>query len=252
MTTLSADLVAGATTASFTDVTKLFKYVMQLLLIDDEYIAYDPITGVLNRGQNGTTDALHSAGANVDLQVNEALLVNAINSLEDVQSGVLLQAAVADFGNNPQGVTLQWRTDAKALFVWATTIYKELAFKSDVGLKAKVITGTRGMTAATGSVSYTGAGFPPKAIIALAIIDNTVSLCIGLSDSNRTASCILCSGTSANWDYNNGALLYIATLFGATLQLASVSSYNTDGFTLSWTKIGSPTGTAQLIFLCLG
>lgn len=116
-------------------------------------------------------------------------------------------------------------------------------------LASKVIVATRDMTAASGDVSYTGVGFKPSCIIALVNIDanQNASLGIGVCDSSRTDNTV---------GQYNGGYLYQGSAFitvestGAQAQIAVVKSFDIDGFTLTWTKQNSPTGTAKIIFLC--
>ncbi len=114
---------------------------------------------------------------------------------------------------------------------------------------SKVISATRDMTAASGDVAYTGTGFTPTSIDAIAVINTSASLSKGFSDSSKTSECMLCAGTSTTW-YFNASLIYIGTTVTTETQIAGVKSYDSNGFTLTWTKTGSPTGTATLLFLC--
>jgi len=116
-------------------------------------------------------------------------------------------------------------------------------------LSSKVITATRDMTAAGAptDVAYTGVGFTPTSIICLVTIDGTFSLAIGVADSAK-AAWTLCNA-SATAFYLNNYFAYISSVAN-NAQGARVKSYDADGFTITWWKIGSPTGTAKLTFLC--
>lgn len=120
-------------------------------------------------------------------------------------------------------------------------------------LNAKVITATRDMTAASGSVAYTGVGFTPKIIMAF-----------GCQTSGLNVSEIhwgMCSSSSANFGMstqNTGdgvgstaKFIYIQESAGLD-QSAVLASFDVDGFTLTWTKTGTPTGTNTFGLLCLG
>ena len=121
-------------------------------------------------------------------------------------------------------------------------------------LSSKVITGTRDLAAATGDVAYTGVGFQPTAVIALSYKASVQWQCgsWGLSDSVKACGCLL---LYAYRNIDGGAYLIgqsaTSALPGTTGQTAIVKSYDADGFTLTWTKNGVPTGTAVLYFLCL-
>ena len=114
-------------------------------------------------------------------------------------------------------------------------------------LKSKIITASRDMTAASGNVAYTGVGFTPTAIIAFGVINSSLSFYIGAADSAAAGQTVQQYG--ANTLYNDPFLLELATSAGVS-QTAVVSTYDADGFTLTWTKGGSPAGTGSLIFLC--
>lgn len=115
-------------------------------------------------------------------------------------------------------------------------------------LSSKIITATRAMTAASGDVSYTGVGFKPSVIIALAT-ENAGGSSIGFSDSALTVIGQVLEKTVGSFGLSVLYLIYVEV--SAANQKAIVKSYDADGFTLTWTKTGSPTGTATLYFLCL-
>ena len=113
--------------------------------------------------------------------------------------------------------------------------------------RSKAITATRDMTAASGNVSYTGVGFKPTAVFCFAVVGKPTSW--GFSDSALTSEGILQSDTADTYS----ATAHLARLYtsAGVEQKATVASLDADGFTLTWTKVGLPTGTADLSFLCL-
>lgn len=115
-------------------------------------------------------------------------------------------------------------------------------------LGAKVATFTRDMTAASGNVSYTGFGFAPQSLICLAFVSATLFASWAFHSLGGDV------GFYHNWNhllYATGALINIDVgAAGNEVQSAVVNSIDSDGFTLTWTKIGSPTGT--IIFYVLG
>lgn len=113
-------------------------------------------------------------------------------------------------------------------------------------LASKIKLATRDMTAAGGDVSYTGIGFKPTAILAMGVINSTTVMSLGYIDSagNDNGISILSN------QYQNNSQFLLFYIDGSNYQFAVVKSYDADGFTLTWTKAGSPTGTVNLIFLC--
>jgi hypothetical protein len=119
-------------------------------------------------------------------------------------------------------------------------------------MRAKNITISRALNAASGNVSYTGVGFTPSAIVFFHDQFNTGIFGMGLADS---------TGITSFSTYNNlpsalhsGTLLLQSTMSpgGANSQSGALLSYDADGFTLVWTKTGSPPAeTATIFALCL-
>jgi hypothetical protein len=116
----------------------------------------------------------------------------------------------------------------------------------DRALQTKLISTTRDMTAASGNVSYTGAGFTPTAAWVVSAIAFGVE-CVGHADSARSAG-VRYSLPGANTNYPSGVFFTLETASG-NLQSATIASYDSDGLTLTWTKTASPTGTASIYFL---
>lgn len=117
----------------------------------------------------------------------------------------------------------------------------------------KAITTTRDISTASGNQGVTGVGFVPRAV---ALFFGNA----GASDAH--ASVGVDDGTSAYALYNNaggsaGAFridtshsLVYNTSEGVTSYTGKITSLDADGFTIAWTKTGSPTGTMTITALC--
>lgn len=120
-------------------------------------------------------------------------------------------------------------------------------------LSSKIISITRDMTVASGNVSYTGVGFTPTALVAITgftAAGGTV-FAVGMADSAKT--CVNLDKDSTNYVADpaaNGSNILTIVPSGGNYVIASVNSYDADGFTLAWTKSGSPTGTIYINILC--
>ena len=116
-------------------------------------------------------------------------------------------------------------------------------------LKSKIIVATRDLSAAGAptDVAYTGVGFVPTSIVALYGIDGGVLIGMGMSDSAKAGNNVDRDNAEAT-HANNYLICAITT--GSNNQLAIVKTYDADGFTLTWTKSGTPTGTINMYFLC--
>ncbi len=129
----------------------------------------------------------------------------------------------------------------------AETKLKTQALDVSTRLQSKIVSVTRDLTVASGDVGITGVGFTPTAIIAISCIQSALQFGVGMVDSSRTSRELFSYG--ADLIYNDTAFVQIASSAGNTQQ-ATLKSYDSDGFTLTWTKAGSPTGTGQIMFLC--
>jgi hypothetical protein len=114
--------------------------------------------------------------------------------------------------------------------------------------RTKIIVATFDLTTSTGDVAYTGAGFRPTGIVALATVDagaNTVN--IGVVDSAGTDGKV---GRLANGNEYYASSLFDIETVSNNYHTAAFKQFDADGFTITWTKTNSPSGTARLVFLC--
>ena len=114
---------------------------------------------------------------------------------------------------------------------------------------AKVVSFTRDLTLASGNQAVAGVGFKPSSIIFTGAINGSANEIHGLAELN---------GTAGGHYYGNGITSWYASPYPITFypaagsyQIAQMSSFDADGFTLSWTKTGAPTGTGTIYALCL-
>ena len=240
-----------------------------------EWINYTSINGSnelvgVTRGCEGYSAHTHLQGATVAFVMSASHLndvVNAVKKVYNETSDTLLKASSAEITTGTEDakiVTPKGLKDAgivahtKAAGSDITTGTDDAKYATskalanadlNTRLKSKVITSTRDLTAATADISYTGVGFEPTSIIAICNIDgSTNSVSFGFADSGKSSSEI--EKDSNTYWYKNDILLRASTSVGSSFQNATIKSYDSDGFTISWIKAGSPTGTANLIFLC--
>lgn len=118
-------------------------------------------------------------------------------------------------------------------------------------LQSKNINLTRSMTAVTGSVAYTGVGFKPSALVMLANIANTTSLAFAIVDSGTNVQGETFYGNNLTTT-NSFLTVFEADGTATKIQQAALASFDSDGFTLSWTKTGTPAAaTITIAVLCL-
>lgn len=119
---------------------------------------------------------------------------------------------------------------------------------ADTGGLTKKLTITRDLSLATGSVAYTGVGFKPRSLEIVGVIDSAPNGSWGQADVSLAGSSatVMSGGTLYNW----ATQPFSMAISGVDYHTATITSYDTDGFTLSWTKTGTPTGVATFHVLC--
>ena len=122
-------------------------------------------------------------------------------------------------------------------------------------LKAKVGSFTRVMDAADGNVSYTGVGFQPKAMWFWCTENVQEYWSVGWSDAEATGGSNVCSyhnHVAETMTYNQGGRYTLSLRTGTGSFYGQIMSFDTDGFTVSWSMGGTETGTAQVGWLAIG
>jgi len=119
--------------------------------------------------------------------------------------------------------------------------------------KSKVLSFTRDCAAISGDVSYAGFGFKPNRLIVTIskASGHTVSTGgTGFTDSSKAGMCTYTLDAASNPVASDTSNFIHIEYWSGTgcYQTAVVKSYDTDGFTLTWTKVSTPTGIATLIF----
>jgi len=116
---------------------------------------------------------------------------------------------------------------------------------------------TRDMTAvgAPTDVSYTGYGFKPSLLIFFVGLDNTYAMSVGIGTPALTEFCVVTNRQNAGAgiiEPINGYCIMIYQGAAVSYQAASLKTLDADGFTLTWSKLGTPAaGTAQIYVVAI-
>lgn len=109
---------------------------------------------------------------------------------------------------------------------------------------------TRDMTLATGTQAITGLGFKPSAVVFFVNQDGaTGKMSMGFDDGT-TVNCTLDAHNFVTdaWSHLTSVSIS-ANTNASTGYNGKVNSFDSDGFTISWTKVNSPTGTLNIQFM---
>jgi hypothetical protein len=114
------------------------------------------------------------------------------------------------------------------------------------GLTSDMVTTTYDVSTASGTQDITGFGFNPTCCTITGVIGANKGMSIGWCDSSATQSVVMDYHlvTADAFDGETGIAVKIRGNSGN--HAAAVVSYITDGIRLTWTKTGSPTGTAKI------
>jgi hypothetical protein len=106
------------------------------------------------------------------------------------------------------------------------------------------------MTTASGTQTVSGVGFTPKACVFFAVCHGTTNMSMGVDDgaTHATQEDINPASTGC---YGSALLnTSIYAFVAADKQYTGyVSAFNSDGFVITWTKTGLPTGTLTVCYL---
>lgn len=118
-------------------------------------------------------------------------------------------------------------------------------------ISMKVGNFTRDLSTASGSQAVTGVGFTPKVVFFLSSRNSGGWGSVGVDDGTGRGAVEWNGGYDANAPcFSQTAQFVRQTL--ANYQSFTVASMDSDGFTLSFTKTGTPTGTLQAVYLAIG
>lgn len=238
-----------------------------------EWVTYTSIDGSnelqgVTRGAEGFGAKTHSNGAVIAFPLSEShinTLATALSIGGVATTGVTTTLDEDDMAtNSATALATQQSIKAyvdgkKATGAEVTTGTEDAKYTTpkaiaDAGvntrLKSKTGTFTRDAAGTTANVAYTGVGFVPTSIVFTAVVSGAVLQSVGFADSAKGGKVI-----ARAFDGNNYANLYtdaciaIAQATGSNDQWAKVATYDADGFTLTWTKVNSPTGTITVDYI---
>lgn len=249
-----------------------------------EWVKYTAVSGStltgLTRAIGGSTDQEHAVGSVVEFVPDISVFQAIIDAITVANNDVFLDedamgsdsatkgatqqsikayadGKIAKPGSEAQGDVLYYNgtmwtrlgagTNGQYLQTQGAGANPQWATIASTALSSKVITATRDLTAATGNVAYTGVGFTPTSIMAIAYVEAGVTSSTGFADSAKAGGAI---GPYTSFAMTGGNYLIYALTSAGVNQTAVVDSYDADGFTLTWTKTGSPTGTLNIKFIC--
>jgi len=106
---------------------------------------------------------------------------------------------------------------------------------------------TRAMADVSGDVAYTGYGFKPSVLIITSCLGDALSW--AQIDINLDERCVYKKADTKTFYSGNYSVMIM--LSATSAQEAIIKSLDSDGFTLTWAKAGTPAGTGNFTVLAL-
>lgn len=119
-----------------------------------------------------------------------------------------------------------------------------VAGQTITALSIKVSTITRDIAGNTEDVAYTGVGFLPKAVVFLVSNLQAGSLSFGASSGTAHIAASAIWGGAINSTVTNQCICLGSSTTG---NFGVIKSFDADGFTITWTKNGSPSNASHTI-----
>lgn len=102
----------------------------------------------------------------------------------------------------------------------------------------------------TGNQSITGVGFRPRSLIVMGGVNGAAGRASwGMAGGGGSGVMRWNNGITADSFFTATSILISIIADGSNFSQASLVSFDDDGFTINWTKTGSPTGAATFIFM---
>lgn len=139
-----------------------------------------------------------------------------------------------------------YATDADALYVGDSGNVQLSPLRAVAG------SFTHDISTASGNQSISGIGFKPRCLVDINCTggaSNAQASWAG-SDDGVTAQCIEVA-TSGYVPQVGMSMICRTAVSGGNFSRGLVTSFDANGFTIAWTKVGTPTGTATVRFLAL-
>lgn len=111
----------------------------------------------------------------------------------------------------------------------------------------KVGSFTRAMTVASGAVAYTGVGFTPRAVHFVMSLASGANVWSSGYDDGTTKGCTYQSATPTVFASTTASLVWDEA--GGNSQSGVISAFGADGFTVTWTKTGTPGSTGTINYI---
>jgi hypothetical protein len=114
----------------------------------------------------------------------------------------------------------------------------------------KIGTFTRDVATASGDQAVTGVGFQPRVVIFLTL-NGAGEMSVGFDSGSAAVSLVDYHNVTPNSYVAGTSKSLVLYASASNTYWGNISSMDSDGFTIAWTKGGTITGTASIIYLAI-
>lgn len=227
----------AAIAANITTVAGVAAYLASIAAMAADIAAVGAVTTEIANVEDDLT--------NIDLVAADLTNIDAaVADLVSLAAKMNLDGSNLAIGSDADGDMYYRASNVLARLAKGTANYK--LFMNAAGTNPEWASGihigtfTRAMdaTGAPTDVSYTGLPFKPSALIIFSSLGNA-SLSAGIADSSHSYVQSVYGGATTYYDPNDSNCIWIIEQSGKE-QKASLKTFDSNGFTLTWTKVGSP------------
>jgi hypothetical protein len=134
---------------------------------------------------------------------------------------------------------------------WVTLFTLDQTNDGATALTTKIGSFTRDTTTASGTQAVTGVGFKPRLILFHYAQNVSNEMGVG-SDNGTDKQNLRYDPSEVAWRLNTSFSIFDSQNVGTpTTYVGLVSSMDADGFTITWTKNGTPTGTLTIQYTAI-
>lgn len=152
-------------------------------------------------------------------------------------------------------VLFAWSAQAQTQFLGDNGEFQAVPSASITGsvpVASATVNSTRDLTAASGTVVYSGFVFTPSACDGFGAVNNAAfgvyTTLIGHVDSSRTQANIFADASTSQFNGSSFLSAYDST--GSNAQVGTITAFGSGSVSIAWVKTGSPTGTFNLSIRC--
>ena len=190
----------------------------------------------------------------IDGSITNAKLADDAVGADELAANAVVDASIAS-GAAIDAAKIANGTVSSAEFQRLNGVTSDIQTQLDAagGANVKVGSFTRDTSASVGTQVVSGIGFTPKSVIFLAVQDGTHEMSMGLDDGTDARVVHHHHPTTADtFALNTTKSIRTIHASGGNTFNGKITALASGQFTVTWDKVGSPTGTLTVMYMAFG